>query len=453
MHIYNLTSNTIKRAGVWILISFFQMSCKDPGPATWPEFHGNSGNTGFTNFESEIATRRKWSFDIGDVMYASPAVDNDGIIYIGNSTGDLFAINHNGTQKWKEHLVGQLSSPAIGSSGNIYVTNYQRITATNHSSSLFSLDKDGHSLANWWFAFPDHGYTTAPPKTWSNGKDEFIFVPVHTDKGQELFTFINDGGAVLMKRSPANCIPDEILNEGIENPFKFHIDPIEIEYVERLGAVAISTIGEGENKSTIVVYAANNCHLMGFILDPVQHSMTEKWVTPGVSNYNPTPAITTDGIILLGQGKILSAYNLIDGKKIWEFNENNPLTGEYYGYYDAPAVLLGYSPSYNLFHHRIIAVDDKGNRQGASFYAPSASVDGATNASPLVTTKFVYAAFPSGLYTLDLQLKEVGHIAFLPGPKTFIQSSPAIGPDGTIYMVDANGILEAFGKSKLERNF
>ena len=449
MHIYKVTSYKIKRASVRVLISFLLMSCKDPGPATWAEFHGNNGNTGFTNFESEIATRRKWSFDVGDVMYASPAVDNDGTIYIGNSIGDLFAINRNGTQKWKEHLVGQLSSPAIGASGNIYITNFQTITKTNNSSSLFSLDKDGHSLPNWWFAFPDHGYTTAPPKTWSNGKDEFIFVPVHTDKGQELFTFINDRGAVLMKRSPANCIPDEIVNEGIENPFEFHIDPIKIEY-GRLGAVAISTIGNGENKSAIIVYAANDCHLMGFILDPVQHSMTEKWVKPGVYSYYPTPAIT-GGIIILGEGKILSAYNLMDGKKIWDFDGSNPLDREYSGFYNAPAALLGNSPSYNLFARRIIAVDDKGNTQG-SFW-PASLTDDSTDASPLVTTKYVYAAFPSGLYTLDLQLKQVGHIAFLPGPKTFIQSSPAIGPDGTIYMVDANGILEAFGKSRIEKNF
>lgn len=436
--------HTIKRSIGLLFISFFWMSCSEVAPTTWHEFHGNNGNTGFTNFPSKIANKLKWKFPVGDVFFSAPVVDDDGTIYIGNSTGDLFAVNPDGTQKWKEHFVGRLSSAAIGASGNIYFTNIQKITATNHSSSLFSIDKQGHSLLNWWYAFPDHGYTTAPPKTWSNGKDEFIFVPATTDKGPELFTFINDKGARLISRSPANCIPDEIINEGIKNPFEFRIEGIEfdVSVTNESPPVAISTAGDGGSNSPVIIYAAKNCHLMGFTLDPVKQSMTEIWVAPGVYSFYPPPAITSGGMILLGHGKTISAYRLMDGKKIWDYVETNPLTGEYYGFYNAPAVLSGTSPSYNLFHHRIIAVDDQGQMQGGSFWAPSAA--DASEASPLVTTKYVYAAFSSGLFTLDLKLKQVGHIAFIPGPKTTILNSPAIGPDGTIYMVDANGILEAF---------
>lgn len=444
MYLNKPTGSTIKAAIVFVFLPFFWMSCSNITPTTWHEFHGNNGNTGFTNFPSKIANKLKWQFPVGDVGFSAPVVDDDGTIYIGNMSGDLFAIKPDRTQKWKEHFVGRLSSPAIGASGNIYVTNIQKITATNHSSSLFSVDKQGHSLTNWWFAFPDHGYTTAAPKTWSNGKDEFIFVPATTDKGPELFTFINDQGAKLIKRSPANCIPDEIINEGIKNPFEFHIEGIEfdVSVTNQSPPVAISTAVDGGKENPVIVYAAKNCHLMGFRLDPVQKSMTEIWVAPGVFSFYSPPAITTHGLILLGHGKTIFAHGIVDGKKIWEFVETTMLSGEYDGFYDTPAVLLGTSPSYNLYHQRIIAVDDQGKLQGGSFWAPSRN--DASDASPLVTTKYVYAAFTSGLYTLDLKLKQVGHIAFIPGAKTTILSSPAIGPDGTIYMVDANGILEAF---------
>ncbi|MGH2564011.1 MAG: PQQ-binding-like beta-propeller repeat protein, partial [Ginsengibacter sp.] len=354
----------MKRISLYFLFACLWMSCKDSPPTVWNEFHGNSGNTGFTNFASQIANKLKWQFPVGDVAFSSPVVDNDGIIYAGNFTGDLFAIKPDGSQKWKQHLVGRLSSPAIGASGNVYVTNIQKITETNHSSSLFSLDKDGHSLKNWWFAFPDHGYTTAPPKTFSNGNDEFIFVPVHTDNGPELFTFLNQEGAVLMSRNKANCIPNEIVNEGIKNPFEFHIEGIQFDpsLTNEDPPVAISTKGDGGERSPVIVYAAKNCHLIGFTLDPVQHTMAQIWVSPYDYSFYPAPAITTGGVIVLGHGdKTLSAYNLMDGKKIWDYEVQSPLS-DYDGFYDCPAILLGTSPSYNLFRNRIIAVDDKGNQ-------------------------------------------------------------------------------------------
>ena len=450
MNIIKLNAASI-RAGILVLISFFLMTCSNTPVTTWHEFHGNNGNTGFTNFPSRIIKYLKWQFTVGDVKYSSPVVDDEGTVYVGNMDGDLFAIKPDGTQKWKEHLGARLSSPALGASGNIYITNIQGIESTNPSSSLFSLDRDGHPLPNGVFAFPDHGFTTAPPKTWSNGTDEFIFVPVKTDKGEELFTFTNDHGAKFMTRNAPNCIPDEIINKGIENPFEFNVSGINIRGENDMPPVAITTAGDGGDKNPIIVYAPKNCHLMGYRLHPDQKKMEEIWYAPGTYSFFPppaTPAITSGGLIQVGHGKTISAYNLMTGKITWEYVDNNPLNQDFYGFYDAPAILAGTSPSYNTFNNRIIIIDDKGNKQGSSFGLASRTEIGT---SPLVTTKYVYAAFPSGLYTLDLKLNQVGHIDFIPGPKTSVHSSPAIGPDGTIYMVDPNGILEAFGGTAMRK--
>ena len=54
---------------------------------------------------------QKWKFDLGsggvipavtgaDVIYSTPAIANDGTIYIGTDLDKLFAVNPNGTQKW-----------------------------------------------------------------------------------------------------------------------------------------------------------------------------------------------------------------------------------------------------------------------------------------------------------------------------------------------------------------
>jgi len=55
-------------------------------------------------------------------VLSSPAIGSDGIIYVGSGDGYLYAINPDGTLKWKYRAWGSVdSSPAIGSDGIIYV--------------------------------------------------------------------------------------------------------------------------------------------------------------------------------------------------------------------------------------------------------------------------------------------------------------------------------------------
>ncbi|MDB4805128.1 immunoglobulin domain-containing protein, partial [bacterium] len=77
---------------------------------------------------SDIATvninRFKWRFLIPylGMVYSSPAIGSDGTIYVGSNSGNLYAINPDGTQKWAFETGGGVSSsPAIGSDGTIYV--------------------------------------------------------------------------------------------------------------------------------------------------------------------------------------------------------------------------------------------------------------------------------------------------------------------------------------------
>ena len=64
---------------------------------------------------------QKWKFKLPDLgifdggFYPSPALGDDGTIYVGSDDGNLYAINPNGTQKWKFTTGGGLeSSPAMG---------------------------------------------------------------------------------------------------------------------------------------------------------------------------------------------------------------------------------------------------------------------------------------------------------------------------------------------------
>lgn len=66
-----------------------------------------------------------WSNVFDDGFTSSAAIGNDGTIYVGNYDGFVYAMNPDGTQKWRFNVGGNIdSSPAIGVDGNIYVGDF-----------------------------------------------------------------------------------------------------------------------------------------------------------------------------------------------------------------------------------------------------------------------------------------------------------------------------------------
>ena len=67
----------------------------------------------------------------------SPAIGADGTIYIGSGSNNFFAINPDGTEKWRYAAAGAvMSSAAIGGDDSIFFGNFDWY--------LYSLDRDGY---------------------------------------------------------------------------------------------------------------------------------------------------------------------------------------------------------------------------------------------------------------------------------------------------------------------
>lgn len=66
----------------------------------------------------------KWTYTSAtgpDLALSAPALAADGTVYIGSNDGNLYAINSDGTEKWKYDIgVGTVASPAVGADGTIY---------------------------------------------------------------------------------------------------------------------------------------------------------------------------------------------------------------------------------------------------------------------------------------------------------------------------------------------
>lgn len=65
---------------------------------------------------------RQWRFRAGDALQSSPAIGEDGTIYIGADDGYLYALAPDGKEKWRFQTNDRIvSSAAIGADGTIYV--------------------------------------------------------------------------------------------------------------------------------------------------------------------------------------------------------------------------------------------------------------------------------------------------------------------------------------------
>lgn len=86
--------------------------------------------------ETGTAGTLKWSFPTGGMVVSSPALANDGTIYIGSADGNLYALTADGSESWHFSTGSSISSsPAVSSDGTIYVE--------SDTAVLYALSPDG----------------------------------------------------------------------------------------------------------------------------------------------------------------------------------------------------------------------------------------------------------------------------------------------------------------------
>jgi len=140
----------------------------------------------------------KWKFETGDWVKSSPAIGNDGTIYVGSNDRYLYAINPDGSLKWKFKTGDCISSsPAIGNDGTIYVG--------SDDGYLYAINLDG-SL-KWKFETGD--WVLSSPAI---GNDGTIYV----GSNNGYLYAINPNGSLKWKFKTGNWIQSSpaIGNDG-----------------------------------------------------------------------------------------------------------------------------------------------------------------------------------------------------------------------------------------------
>jgi len=80
-----------------------------------------------------------WSYELDGQAYANPVISSNGVIYIGDISGTLHAVDLNGSRRWtKTELRSIVSSAVIGDNGIVYVCSDWIFAINPYDGSIIS---------------------------------------------------------------------------------------------------------------------------------------------------------------------------------------------------------------------------------------------------------------------------------------------------------------------------
>lgn len=326
----------------------------------------------------------KWSYSFStsysDVK-SSPAIGGDGTVYVGANDRKLYALNPDGTLKWSFTVAGQIgySSPCIGPDGIIYMPD------SMIGKSLYAIRDDGTQGTSVWTYTASSGNMNGTPAIASDGT-----VYVANSGLQSLMAIRNDGNLKWSlsigdaRTAPAigtdgtiyigskNFSLYAIRDEGTQGTVKWSLDT---------GAAIYSSPAIGSDGT--VFFASNSGYL--YAVRDNGDTSTILWQYPlGSSNHYCSPSLGADGTVYLESAVDGYLYAVkSDGTLKWSLSIGSA------GSYSSPVVGSGGRIYIGSNDGYVYAVDDKA---------------------------------------------EYGEVAWSYNLEKRTDSSPALGPDGTIYI-------------------
>ncbi|MGF7119217.1 PQQ-binding-like beta-propeller repeat protein [Methanobacterium oryzae] len=372
---------------VFVLVSCGVVSATGLADSPQPKFQHDLQNTGQSQYNGPQTNTTKWKYNLSnsvggwDVVTDS-AIDNNGTIYIGSST-HLFAFNPNGTIKWQLN-----SSDAFEGSitTNVAIGNNDTIYYGSGDGNFYALNPNG--TIKWKYnATMAYGPTI--------GTDGTIYIGKLND--------INSGHYILTALNPDGTTK-------WDNNFYYFSNH----------CPAIDSNG--------TIYIVDDFYL--YALNP---DRTEKW------NYyldNPgVPSIGSDGTIYLTSYTI-SGYDLgysqlyainPNGTLKWTYNINARIISSNSVAIDRNNTIYvrgSYEATNYQDNGRVYAINPNGTLKWT--YTTN---EGIFNSITIGSDGKVYVPADDSLYALNPNgtLKWKSTI--------FSENSPAIGSDGTLYIV------------------
>jgi outer membrane protein assembly factor BamB len=440
---------------VRVMLILVCIGCAGRGVPQWNQFHGNLSNTGYQPRLSGFAVAPAWESAAYQITSSSPVVGKDyerrEIVYCGTTDGFLVAIYaRDGREKWARSLGSQariVSSPAVSSSGDVFVISGQQTGEDRISSTLHKVDPNGY--LRWSFDFPENGFTTGSPKVWTSADATLVFAYVLVGGGSDLhgeLVVVRDSGksGELLDRKPLGACPwDQSKPAASEKTIESNLKAVWDSY-SRLPVK--KTYSESEidqpdifvdpspavfasRDKAIIAVVDNLCNLGAFEWDGSRLSVL--WREIHRPMMHSSVAVLPNGLMVFGcdTGSVY-AYDVETGVKVWQYEAGEPV-------FATPAAAA----------QRLLFVISRGHLQvlqisdGTLIHDNSQSrkiaLIGQTFSSPAITADRVYVASQEML-SVSHDLKTRVHDTNFLGNAA---SSIAIGIDGAIYAVASDGTI------------
>jgi len=241
-----------------------------------------------------------WKYRIPGLIWSTPAIANDGTIYVGDWDGHLSALNQNGSLKWQIYRSGEFhSSPAIGDDGTIYL---------GHSSgNLYAINSDGSE--KWLYDAGDKA--TSDPAI---GEDGTIYI----GSGDNYLYAIYPNGTLhwryltggVIKGHPS-IAPDGTVYIPSFDGYLYALNPD--------GTLIWKVITGTEIAAASAAVSSDGTLYVGTeVLRAFYPNGTLKWsLDVGGDVYGTSPALSADGTIYVSAGVCIVAVNP-DGTMKWK---------------------------------------------------------------------------------------------------------------------------------------
>jgi outer membrane protein assembly factor BamB len=259
-------------------------------------------------------TLRIWRYQLmagtADNLYSSPAIGSDGTVYVGSQDNHVYAIDPDGTLKWRYQTGGVVrASPAIAADGTVYVGSYDNL--------FYAIRPDG--TLEW-------NYTTAIniPSSAAIAADGTVYF----GSGDEHIYALNPGGTLRWRKRTGRVVysspavgADGTVYCGSYDNFLYALNPDStVKWSYQTNGDVHSSPAVGADGTVYV--GSNDDYLYAFNPDG-----TLKWSYRTGDAIRSSPAVGADGTVYVGsQDNYVYAINP-DGTLKWQYATGEDVIG------------------------------------------------------------------------------------------------------------------------------
>ena len=361
-------------------------------------------------------------------MYASPVIDNNGTVYVGNSKGQVYGVTAAGAKKWDMSLSGYiLSTIAIGSNGFLYVG----VSGNATAGVVYALDHNS-GVIQW--VRPVDGEIPSSPVLYGEmlyiATKQGTLYALHSDTGNVTWSFQPQPGSEIVAAPAVDSYGNIYVTSSYYAPWTFYVGS-DVE-----GQHAVYKISPGGNKiwrflfsyvlhSTPVVDEAQGVVYVGGhdkrVLTLDMTTGEPRGCRETGTQISSSPALLPDGsLVYAGEDGYLYKCSPGCAELLWKVSITSEISGAALAEASdaaAPAADASLAP---YFMSSPIVLGGGTTVFAVNFEGTVMSVDAATG------NKLYVAEMSSGI------------------DRVKVAASPAVGRDGSIYITDYEGFLHAF---------